>query len=156
MSEMQFLDAPYVLSTEVIMLLQLSLWSALSMISLGCYAAQESLQRLFTTADERVLIEQQKRQASLASVLTGQEKPQVFAIADRISLDAVLLGSKKVVWVNRQLIDRPTTIAGIVVDPKHATMSGLLLLTPKGKKWLKQGQVYLTESGKVVERYEAI
>jgi hypothetical protein len=145
------------LNEEVVsMILQKLLLIILSMSSLACAANEVSLQRLFTTAEERTLINQQKHQARIQSSLTGQEKPPVFAIADRISLDAVLLGSKKVVWVNRQLIDRPTTIAGIVVDPKHATMSGLLLLTPKGKKWLKQGQVYLTESGKVVERYEAI
>ena len=79
-----------------------------------------------------------------------------MAVGDRLSLDAVLIGAKKVVWVNRQLIDRPTTIAGISIDPNNLSKRGLWLDTPNGKKLLKQGQVYLTASGKVVERYEAI
>lgn len=122
------------------------------MASLGCGAAEESLQRLFTTAQERVLINQQIQQASLGVVQSNA----VVAVSDRLSLDAVLIGAKKVVWVNRQLIDRPTTIAGIAVDPNNVSKRGLWLDTPNGKKLLKQGQVYLTESGKVVERYEAI
>jgi hypothetical protein len=54
------------------------------------------------------------------------------------------------------MIDKVTEINGILIDPKNVTKKGLWITTPSGKKWLKQGQVYLTTSDKVVERYEAI
>jgi hypothetical protein len=121
-----------------------------------CYAEPVSLQRLFTTADERVLIEQQKRQASLKPEAMAEQKRQDVAVTDRISLDALLIGYRNAIWVNQKMIDKVTEINGILIDPKNVTKKGLWITTPSGKKWLKQGQVYLTTSDKVVERYEAI
>jgi hypothetical protein len=121
-----------------------------------CYAEPVSLQRLFISAEERVLIEQQKRQASLKPDAMAQQKRQDVAATDRIALDALLIGYRNAIWVNQKMIDKVTEINGILIDPKNATKKGLWIITPSGRKYLKQGQVYLTESGKVVERYEAI
>jgi hypothetical protein len=121
-----------------------------------CYAEPVSLQRLFISAEERLLIEQQKRQASLKPEAMAEQKRQDVAATDRIALDALLIGYRNAIWVNQKMIDKVTEINGILIDPKNTTKKGLWITTPSGKKWLKQGQVYLTTSDKVVERYEAI
>jgi hypothetical protein len=41
-----------------------------------------------------------------------------------------------------------------MIDPNNVTRQGLWIMTVSGKKLIKQGQVYLMDSGKVVERYE--
>jgi hypothetical protein len=115
--------------------------------------AQVDIARLFTTPQDRVAIEEQKRLA-----LSANRKDAVDStmLGNKISLDAVLVGKKTAIWVNRQLINDVTKLNGVVIDPKNASLRGLWLSTPTGRKLIKQGQVYLTESGKVVERYEAL
>lgn len=73
-----------------------------------------------------------------------------------IALDAVLIGARKAVWINRQLVEQAIEVAGVRIDPAQATADGLWLGTPHGRRLLRQGQVYLPASGKVVERYEVM
>jgi hypothetical protein len=113
--------------------------------------AQEALGRLFTTPEDRVTIDRERQQA-----MSAPEKASATAVhnTNRIALNAVLIGYKKVIWVNQQKIDQQTEINGIMIDPNNVTRQGLWIMTASGKKLIKQGQVYLMNSGKVVERYE--
>jgi hypothetical protein len=100
------------------------------------------------------MIEQQKKEAQAGSF--SVQSNTTLVQSTRISLDAVLIGKSTTIWINRQLIIEPIELNGIYIDPSNATQKGLWIVTPEGKKFIKQGQVYLTDSGKIVERYEAI
>jgi hypothetical protein len=124
------------------------------MILSGAQAAELRLMRLFSTPAERAMIEQQKKEAQAGSF--SVQSNTTLVQSTRISLDAVLIGKSTTIWINRQLIIEPIELNGIYIDPSNATQKGLWIVTPEGKKFIKQGQVYLTDSGKIVERYEAI
>ncbi len=124
------------------------------MIVSSAQAAELRLMRLFSTPAERTMIEQQKKQAQTGSI--SAQSNTTLVQSTRISLDAVLIGKRTTIWINRHLIIEPIELNGIYIDPSNATQKGLWIVTPEGKKFIRQGQVYLTDSGKVVERYEAI
>ena len=124
------------------------------MILSSAQAAELRLMRLFSTPAERTMIEQQKKQAQTGSI--SPQSNTTLVQSTRISLDAVLIGKRTTIWINRHLIIEPIELNGIYIDPSNATQKGLWIVTPEGKKFIRQGQVYLTGSGKVVERYEAI
>jgi hypothetical protein len=124
------------------------------MIVSSAQAAELRLMRLFSTPAERTMIEQQKKQAQTGSF--SAQSNTTLVQSTRISLDAVLIGKRTTIWINRHLIIEPIELNGIYIDPSNATQKGLWIVTPEGKKFIRQGQVYLTDSGKVVERYEAI
>ncbi len=124
------------------------------MIVSSAQAAELRLMRLFSTPAERTVIEQQKQQAQTGSF--SVQSNTTLVQSTRISLDAVLIGKRTTIWINRHLIIEPIELNGIYIDPSNATQKGLWIVTPEGKKFIRQGQVYLTDSGKVVERYEAI
>jgi hypothetical protein len=116
--------------------------------------AQAELVRLFTTPQDRVAIDYERQQALLNLSSTEQTNVAEGKNNTRIALNAVLIGYKKAIWVNQKLIEQATEINGIMIDPKNATKKGLWITTVSGKKLIKQGQVYLMDSDKVVERYE--
>jgi hypothetical protein len=124
------------------------------MIVSSAQAAELRLMRLFSTPAERAMIEQQKKEAQAGSF--SVQSNTTLVQSTRISLDAVLIGKSTTIWINRQLIIEPIELNGIYIDPSNATQKGLWIVTPEGKKFIKQGQVYLTDSGKIVERYEVI
>lgn len=116
----------------------------------GEVMAQSDIVRLFTSQEDRLIIERQKRLIPVDQVANASR------LTKKISLDAIVVGKKTVIWINHQMIDHSVELNGLVIDPRNATIKGLWISTAMGKKLVKQGQVYLTESGRVVERYEAI
>jgi hypothetical protein len=127
-----------------------------TLFSVGNALAAAELNRLFTTPDERRSIDKERQEALLILSDSAKAGVEERKSSTRIALDAVLIGYQKVIWINKKLIDKATEVNGILIDPKNVNKKGLWIETPSGKKLIKQGQVYLTELGKVVERYEAL
>lgn len=125
------------------------------MCSLSVWAEDE-LQRLFTTSLQRQQIDNQRIAFKSSSKVENVGMVERIAVT-RIALDAMIISSQHtVVWINQQMIDVSTDINGVHINPKLASGQGLWIATVKGKRFLKQGQVYLIEQDKVVERYEAL
>lgn len=121
----------------------------------------DELGRVFFDAQGRLAMSAERRLALSGSVATEEvplaQAPQpLVQQPELIALDAVLIGARKAVWINRQLVEQVIEVAGVRIDPAQATADGLWLGTPQGRRLLKQGQVYLPTSGKVVERYEVM
>lgn len=133
-----------------------SVMAVLFVVALCLSSAQAEVvvgfDKLFTTAQQRQAIDADKRHYGLRDS-TQQTNVEV---AKKLVLNAVVLGAKKVVWVNQKMVDHSIEVNGISINPASATLKGVWLSTPQGKRFLQLGQVYLIESGKVVEAYEAL
>lgn len=114
----------------------------------------ESIERLFTTMEQRQQIDQQRWQAKHPSA-KAQAPAQVQASNRRFSFDALISTEQgSVVWVNGKMYDRFATYEGVSFDPKSVRQGQLTLSTSKGVKKLSLGKVYWIDHGKVLEAYE--
>lgn len=123
--------------------------------------AARELDRLFLTPQQRAMIDtarflyEQKAHSNTPNIETSPSVTSTKKV-QHIALNAMVLGKKNVLWINEIQVDKQMTLYGVMINPNRATHEGIWLKTPKGRRFLKLGQVYLLEQDKVVERYDVM
>lgn len=136
-------------------------------------AAAQRLGRLFTSADERAMLDTARYEAQLARQRPAPEpepepEPQVVAPApvqpqgpsiSRLTINGVLRrrGGPGTVWINGDRVEGgETTREGIAVDSARTAAGGVRLRLPSGTDTvaLRPGQQIDVETGTVLEAYE--
>ena len=115
-----------------------------SLLGLAAPAGAEPLGRLFFSADERAMLDQQRQKNGGFSTST-----------ERITLNGIVRRSsgKTTAWINQLPQHENETPQGVAVNPTSKPSAVLLL--PSGKKVnLKAGQTFDAAKGKVREGYE--
>lgn len=119
-------------------------------------AAEETLQRLFTTAEQRAQIDLERDRAKHPQTVQAESvKQQVSSQQHKLYFEALLHTEKGYsLWLNGRLIDQAQSIYGIWVDPSRIQQGRLPLTVGKQVRWLGLGQVYWVEQDRVREVYE--
>lgn len=118
-------------------------------------AASLDLERLFTTAEQRVIIDRDhlafKRQALNRGSLSGH--PQ--HVARRLFFEALLRTEAGYsVWLNGRMVEGEKEYYGVSLNAKAIKSGKLTLKTPNGIRKLGLGQVYWVDQDKITESYE--
>lgn len=117
-------------------------------------AAEDSLNRLFTTSEQRKQIDEERKNSKTSNKYTDTLRSHESDSVLYLSFDALLkteIGYS--VWINGRLIDAPQKVSGIWLDPKNLVDGKITFSTDKGVVKLKLGQVYWLNNHKVFEQY---
>jgi len=112
--------------------------------------------RLFTTQQQRVLIEQEQ-----SSFVLNQHKHRLNLDASpegnhrRLFFEALMLtDTGYAIGLNGRFIEAETHLEGIAMNRSQIATGVLILQTAKGVRRLGVGQIYWIEQDKVTESYE--
>lgn len=117
-------------------------------------SAEDGFNRLFTTPEQRKLIDEQRQNAKSSYVRKGIDSNNLLSSVTYLSFDALLKTEKGYsIWINGRLMEKAQKIEGIWVDPERVINGKLSLVTDKGIVSLALGQVYWVNKHRVLEKY---
>lgn len=123
--------------------------------SVNLLAGPTELERLFTTAGQRVVIDKDHL-AFKRQVLSAQKDGNSGKLADRRLFFEALLRTEVgySVWLNGAMVEGETAYHDISFNTRSIKFGKLVLKTPKGVRKLGIGQVYWVDQDKITESYE--
>lgn len=125
------------------------------LFSVNLLAGSVELERLFTTAKQRDIIDKDHFAFKRQAFTHGWSSASVQHKDRRLSFDALLRTEAGYsIWLNGRMIEGEKEYHGILLNTKTINAGRLILNTPNGIRKLGLGQVYWVDQDKITESYE--
>lgn len=123
--------------------------------SVNLLAGSIELERLFTTAGQRAVIDKDHLAFKRQVFIHGSSSGSVQHADRRLFFEALLRTETGYsIWLNGNMIEGEREYHGILLNTKAITAGRLILNTPNGIRKLGLGQVYWVDQDKITESYE--
>ncbi len=125
------------------------------LFSVNLLAESIELDRLFTTADQRAVIDRDRLAFKRQVSTHGSSGVSVQHSDRRLFFEALLRTEAGYsIWLNGNMIEGTKQYHGILLNTKAISAGSLILNTPNGIRKLGLGQVYWIDQDKITESYE--
>ncbi|OYY24491.1 MAG: hypothetical protein B7Y68_03310 [Thiotrichales bacterium 35-46-9] len=125
------------------------------LFSVNLLAGSIELERLFTTAEQRAIIDRDHLAFKKQISTRGSSSVSVQHANRSLFFEALLRTEAGYsIWLNGSMIEGVKVVHGILLNTKKISAGNLILNTPNGIRKLGLGQVYWVDQDKITESYE--
>jgi hypothetical protein len=120
-------------------------------LALATYSHAESIGRLFFTPEQRLLLDNARRQKVKVEEQTVEPAPEIVSLNGMVKRD----DGHTTVWLNNRAVSDRKTTGGVTIHPQGSASDPVLFTIPQAERvvTLRVGQNLDVTTGQVVEPY---